>query len=333
MIFPASNLNTSAQPWGRVVEKGITNLETLVATERVNNAARDAQAVVNIRRLDDSVVGLATQQALTAQNVAAIQTITDNVFVAGTTEIDGYNIKAGTIDATSINAGELTGFTIKTAASGTRVEMSGTTLRFYDSSDLVGTLLSNGSDTLAIVTPMGGGITFMSNGGINISGFMFVGGASFTSISNQGSYTSGGSITIDGSLTRTAMAGSATRYAYVTSAGAIIAGASAPSDIRLKEKISTTSLGLNFINSVNPVEFEFIDKGNPHNQGTQFGVVAQELLEALDSNGITGDNGMVYIPNIPEYDGYYLVNHEQLISPLIKAVQELSAKVEALEAK
>lgn len=131
MIFPASNLSTAAQPWGRVVEKSIGSLETLVATERVNNAARDAQAVVNIKRLDDSVVGLAS-------TVASIKTITDNVFVTGTTEINGYNIKAGTINATSINAGELVGFTIKTAASGTRVEIAGTSATFYYGSDVAG---------------------------------------------------------------------------------------------------------------------------------------------------------------------------------------------------
>lgn len=131
MIFPASNLSTAAQPWGRVVEKSIGGLETLVATERVNNAARDAQAVVNIKRLDESVVGLAS-------TVASIKTITDNVFVTGTTEINGYNIKAGTINATSINAGELVGFTIKTAASGTRVEIAGTSATFYYGSSNVG---------------------------------------------------------------------------------------------------------------------------------------------------------------------------------------------------
>jgi hypothetical protein len=150
MIFPPSNLSTSAQPWGRVVEKGIVNLNTLVSTERVNNAARDAQAVVNIKRLDDSVVGLAAQQAVLADqqiatqaNVDAIQVITDNVFVAGTTEIDGFNIKAGTINASSINAGTLTGFTIQTAASGTRVVMGGTQVDFYQGSAFAGRIIGS----------------------------------------------------------------------------------------------------------------------------------------------------------------------------------------------
>jgi hypothetical protein len=133
MVFPKSNLSTSAQPWGRVVERSIGTLETLVATERVNNAARDKQAALSIERLDQSVVGL-------AGTVSSIKTITDNVFVAGTTEINGFNIKAGTIDADSINAGVLTGFTIKTAASGTRLELAGSTLDIYYGSIKVGVL-------------------------------------------------------------------------------------------------------------------------------------------------------------------------------------------------
>ena len=143
MVFPKSNLSTSAQPWGRVVERSIGTLETLVATERVNNAARDKQAALNIERLDQSVVGLAAQQLATAQNVTAIQTITDNVFVAGTTEIDGFNIKAGTINASSINAGTLTGFTIQTAASGTRVVMGGTQVDFYQGSSFAGRIIGS----------------------------------------------------------------------------------------------------------------------------------------------------------------------------------------------
>lgn len=380
MVYPKANLPAVAAPWGRYIEKDVINLQTVVATERVNNAARDAQLLSSQKRLDSSVktvaaAATAAQAALDATDIVSgevatlvtdvetlsgqveeavteVSTLESNIYFPGTTTINGGNIRTGTIgtnqisasyvyagsiQASQITAGTLTGFTINTAASGTRVEVSGTTIRFYDSSDLVGTMLSNSSDTLAIVTPMGGGVTFLPNGGTVISGFMLVGGASFTSITNQGSYTSTGSVTVDGALTRTAMAGSATRYAYVTSGGAIIAGASLPSDSRLKEKVSTTELGLNFINSINPVEFEFTDKRNPHNQGTQFGVIAQELVEALSDNGVDGPNGIVYIPQTAEADGgsdgYYLVNHEQLISPIIKAIQELGEKVNKLEGK
>lgn len=184
MIFPASNLSTSAQPWGRVVEKGITNLETLVATERVNNAARDAQATVNIRRLDDSVVGL-------AGTVQSIKTITDNVFVTGTTEINGYNIKAGTINAASINTGELVGFTIKTAASGTRLELAGTSLTTYYGSSVSGSVYGNvspvdGSVAMILSSATSGGAVAVSNDNINIQTGAGSTGASIRVVRNSG---------------------------------------------------------------------------------------------------------------------------------------------------
>jgi hypothetical protein len=184
---------------------------------------------------------------------------------------------------------------------------------------------------------------FSTSGGISSQGVWqhsngrFSSSSGFGTVSSNGNITADGNISTDGSLTRTLMAGSTTRYANVTSSGAIVAGANVPSDERLKENISDLSIGLDFIKSVRPVEFEFIDKNNPHNQGVQFGVIAQQLVEALGSNGISGDNGLVYIPELPEEDmdpnQYYMVNHEQMISPLIKAVQELTARIEALEAK
>lgn len=159
MVFPKSNLSTASQPWGRFVEKSITGLETVVATDRVNNAARDAQAALNIKRLDASLAQVASLGLQTAQNVADIQTITDsvfslntdvnslesNVYATGTTQINGFNIKAGTINANAINAGELTGFTIKTASSGTRLELSGSTLDIYYGSTKVGVLSGTGT--------------------------------------------------------------------------------------------------------------------------------------------------------------------------------------------
>lgn len=158
MVFPKSNLATASQPWGRFVEKSITALEALVATEKVNNAARDAQMALSIKRTDASLSEVAALSLVTAQNVADIQTITNdvfslntdvtsietNVYAAGTTQINGYNIKAGTINASAINAGTLTGFTIQTASSGTRVTMGGSTIDFYYGSTHVGTLAGTG---------------------------------------------------------------------------------------------------------------------------------------------------------------------------------------------
>lgn len=126
-----------------------------------------------------------------------------------------------------------------------------------------------------------------------------------------------------------------TNFAHFSTGGFLVRGGVVTSDRRLKEDITPVSLGLNFINDITPVEFEFIAKGNTYNQGTQYGVIAQDLVEALASNGVVGPNGIVFIPESPDdaenTDGYYVVNHDQLISPLIKAVQELSHRNSELE--
>jgi hypothetical protein len=98
------------------------------------------------------------------------------------------------------------------------------------------------------------------------------------------------------------------------------------SDIRWKKNIEDSDLGLSFINSVRPVKYNF--KSDKQGSKSRYGVVAQEIIEVLeaidkeDFAGIETDN--------PERLG---ADYIQFVAPLIKAVQELSAKVEALEAQ
>lgn len=138
MVFPKSNLSTAAQPWGRFVEKSITNLETTVATERVNNAARDAQASLSIKRLDQSVTAVAAAAVAAQQAADEAQAAIDGLTSLGSIDSD-YTINAG-----NINAGTLTGVTVQTAASGTRLVLNESEMEAYyndGSSDIfVGTV-------------------------------------------------------------------------------------------------------------------------------------------------------------------------------------------------
>jgi hypothetical protein len=83
-----------------------------VSTERVNNAARDRQL---------------------ASSLSRISNIVDSVFIPGTSSINGFNIQAGTINASAISAG-----TFQTSTTGQRVIMSDLDqIRFYDSNDVL----------------------------------------------------------------------------------------------------------------------------------------------------------------------------------------------------
>ena len=101
------------------------------------------------------------------------------------------------------------------------------------------------------------------------------------------------------------------------------------SDRNEKEDITATDLGLEFVNKLTPVSFKRKGKTRTH-----YGLVAQDLETVITDLGKTTTQFAPLIKNTLE-DGTerYGLRYGELISPLIKAIQELSAKVTALEAK
>ena len=91
------------------------------------------------------------------------------------------------------------------------------------------------------------------------------------------------------------------------------------SDLRQKKNISKSDLGIDFINKLNPVKYNWI-KGDTK---THYGLIAQEI-ESLNINNF----GALNIE-----DDKYGLNYSEFISPLIKAVQELSAQIKDLQTK
>ena len=105
-----------------------------------------------------------------------------------------------------------------------------------------------------------------------------------------------------------------------------------PSDGRLKTAVSPTPLGLNFVNLLRPVEFAW--KSDPSK--IQYGLIAQELEGLLgndaDKYGIIYRDGETYTgTDSDDQTKIRKIDYYQLISPIIKSVQELTTRVEALE--
>lgn len=109
------------------------------------------------------------------------------------------------------------------------------------------------------------------------------------------------------------------------------------SDRNEKKNINPISIGLDFIKSLNPVQFNFKDE---EDTPLSYGFIAQDIEEKIN-NGLSWrgwDNGNSPNPNEnweedgePEIlDGSQKLDITQFIAPLTKAVQELSAQVEAL---
>ena len=118
-------------------------------------------------------------------------------------------------------------------------------------------------------------------------------------------------------------------------------GVTASSDQRLKENIEDLSLGLDFINKLKPKKYNWTTETVTLDSGEQivkredmanmdmFGFLAQDLLEIDDL-----DNSTTYgLVRYDDVEDSYEVSNDNYIAPLVKAVQELSTKVNDLTAR
>jgi len=110
------------------------------------------------------------------------------------------------------------------------------------------------------------------------------------------------------------------------------------SDENLKNTINTCDLGLGFINKLRPVSYKWNQyEGQIPDTKTHYGFVAQEIETVLTSESKTLDDfAGVFKPDDYKADGTggaMALAPTEFLSPLIKAVQELSAEVETLKTK
>ena len=106
---------------------------------------------------------------------------------------------------------------------------------------------------------------------------------------------------------------------------------SVPSDRNFKRDIEDINLGLNLINKLNPKQFLY--KISDDDSPKMYGLIAQEMEESLTECGIE-KNSITLLQHRPkekETESDYDVDYSKLIPVLINAVNELSAKVTALE--
>jgi len=102
------------------------------------------------------------------------------------------------------------------------------------------------------------------------------------------------------------------------------------SDSRVKTNVVNLDKGLSVIKSLRPVSFNWIDGFCNEEKGTLYGFIAQEV-KAVDNNLIQDFAAELTI-NENKIENVLRVNEKFIIPMLVKAIQELEAKVEALEA-
>ena len=103
-----------------------------------------------------------------------------------------------------------------------------------------------------------------------------------------------------------------------------------PSDSRLKQNVVDLDKGLSAINSLRPVSFNWIDGFCDEEKDKLYGFLAQEV-QTIDPNLIR-QFGNVKLENTTINDTL-TVNEKLIIPILVKAAQELSAKIKVLETK
>jgi hypothetical protein len=162
-----------------------------------------------------------------------------------------------------------------------------------------GTLLSsNGSQNVAVGVQAGGSLTTGSNN-------VLIGYGSDTAAS-----TTNNSITLGNSshnILRCA----------VTSITSL-------SDARDKKNIEESTYGLDFVDSLKPVKFEWDTRDGAKKDIKDLGFIAQDLKEVDDEY-----LGLVYSENPDKLEASY----GKLIPILVKAIQELSEEVKQLKSK
>ena len=113
-----------------------------------------------------------------------------------------------------------------------------------------------------------------------------------------------------------------------------------------RNSILDSSLGVNFIKSLRPVSYKWINGGQVESsvneegkleytshagQRTHWGFIAQEVKQSVDDAGV--DFGGWVLTDKDDSDSQQALRYDQFIAPLTKALQEAITKIETLEAK
>ena len=247
----------------------------------------------------DSELNNVASTANTANNTATsasndVNSLEGNVYFPGTTEINGGNIRTGTVDAQAIVADSVLSGTIKTASAGARIEIrgsdsanpgivsfdggGGTNFRFYangvafiDSMTVAGaltggTIQTSTSGQRVVIRGDTDSIQFRDTNG-NLRGEVegITTGLSLSSGALSGRVIVGSGVQLNdsngtiASFTNSGQiltaVGSSTLSANMRHRGQTLSIAVTSSDSRLKDSITQISNGLSLVTQLNPVTF------------------------------------------------------------------------------
>jgi hypothetical protein len=341
----ASEISANAITAGKISADAITARE--IAANAITASEISANAITaNKIRADAITAGKIAANAVSAREILAGSItaskivaggITANVITSG--RIDASDVTITNLSASNITTGTLSGRVVRTTGGANRIQMSDTDdLRIYNGGSIAAVFTSGqrGSQWISSGTYMsigsGGATLKMGNTSAQIRG-----NASTFAWEVDGILNANNGLSVDSGFTLNSATTST--YAAVSQLWAVGGGNSftkvpkPSSDLRLKRKVEPITIGLNFINSLTPVSFEWKDDDKPT---TQFGVIAQDVERSLFENKIERyqiihRDGEKYEGEDSDKTDIRRIEYNQFVAPLIKAVQELSTRVQELE--
>jgi hypothetical protein len=242
----------------------------------------------------------------------------------------------------SFTFGPTSGSATNTFRSGGTTNLNITSVSSSSAISIVRTGASAGGIVLDGTGDGTGGVFAMYTGPSNNPGANYVAGFASDRTFNIGSTAFTGTHTVqNGSSTasvaplacfRNSIASGSANVRYVTCVGSPggddgylgndsggTFGAYNLSDERLKENIRDLDYGLAEVNALRSVRFDWKQEGAAKNS---IGFIVQEAMKHIPEVAINPD----------KEDGFYFMSDKPLIPILVKAIQELTARLEALEA-
>ena len=268
-----------------------------------------------------------------SSGIALICTAASSAYVAfqiqqGKFNWGAYSIPQPTGSTTTFLRNDGTWATPSGGGSGTVTSVSGTGT--VSGLSLSGTVTTSGNLTLGgtlsvtqsdLIASAPSSAYYLSGSGWNsVSPIMTA------AITNSGTATvSGNNLNILGS-TSTGIVGA---YVGTSGSGSVVTidvRTTSPSDVRLKEEIADSDLGLAFVKQLRPVSYK-LKADSKHQKG--YGFIADEVDQIIES----GSSLVYFEPDwkVGEEKGFKTIHYPSYIAVLTKAIQELSAQVEELK--
>jgi hypothetical protein len=359
--FKRNYLPSQSRPWAKQVEDVIEATERTLKSLDVNNRSKDEQFAASLSRLDAAVISAinasaladaAQDEAITANSVA-VQAGLDAT-EALQDIIDLGNPGGPTINASNINAGTLTGVLFRTAAAGTRVETTSSSVNFYGPSSLGGSITGNYGGQNAVVINSAGylvldgnviinsglavtGGNLVANDG-NISTVNTLSGGTISGGTISGSSVSGGTVsasTFSGTSNPSIGQNSTSSFAgnlFINTSGSMFRSTSTSSR-EAKENIVPYEFDTDAFIAVNPVTFNYKLDAVQSQEETEINQLGF-ILEDFEDAGV-GEHLVIPANELDQYKGLrydklYMMLHK-VVQAQDETIKNLTARIEALE--